>query len=182
MKKERERSGKDFSVLYEKDYIRNPKESGYKSYHIIIKYPVQTALGTKEILAELQIRTLAMNFWATIEHSLNYKYKSHIPEDIIERLKNSALAATRLDEEMMEISREIINAQLMFEEKSNTIREIITNIQLLFTQGKEIEALDFQQRFDNIKNNDNMFEFELLLTEIKMSMPRYNHFEKGKLI
>jgi hypothetical protein len=70
----------------------------------------------------------------------------------------------------------------MFEEKSNTIREIITNIQLLFTQGKEIEALDFQQRFESIKNNDNMFEFELLLTEIKMSMPRYNHFEKGKLI
>ncbi len=178
----RERSGKDFTVLYEKDYIRNPKDSGYKSYHIIIKYPVQTALGTKEILAELQIRTLAMNFWATIEHSLNYKYKSHIPEEIIERLRNSAIAATRLDEEMMEISREVINAQLMFEEKSNTIRDIISNIQLLFTQGKEIEALDFQQRFDNIKNNDNMFEFELLLTEIKKSMPRYNNFDKGRLI
>jgi len=178
----RERSGKDFTVLYEKDYIRNPKDSGYKSYHIIIKYPVQTALGTKEILAELQIRTLAMNFWATIEHSLNYKYKSHIPEDIIERLRNSATAATRLDQEMMEISREVVNAQLMFEEKSNTIRDIIANIQLLFTQGKETEALDYQRRFDNIKNNDNMFEFELLLTEIKKSLPRYNHFEKGRLI
>lgn len=123
-----------------------------------------------------------MNFWATIEHSLNYKYKSHIPEDIIERLRKSAQAATSLDLEMMEISREVINAQLMFEEKSNTIRDIITNIQLLFTQGKESEALDFQRRFDNIKNNDNMFEFEVLLTEIKRCLPRYNLFEKGRLL
>ena len=96
--------------------------------------------------------------------------------------RSSAMAATSLDQEMMEISREVINAQLMFEEKSNTIRDIIANIQLLFTQGKETEALDYQRRFDNIKNNDNMFEFELLLTEIKKSLPRYNHFEKGRLI
>ncbi len=177
-----ERSGKDFTVLYEKDYIRNPKESGYKSYHIIIKYPVQTALGTKDILVEFQIRTLAMNFWAIIEHSLSYKYKTQMPDEIRERLYKSALAATQLDEEMTEISKEVKNAQLMFEEKSNTIRDIITNIQLLFTQGKEDEALNFQKRFDIIKNNDNMFEFELLLSEIKKEIPRYNVFEKGSLL
>ena len=178
----RQRSGKDFTVLYEKDYIKNPKDSGYKSFHMIIKYPVQTAVGTKEILAELQIRTLAMNFWATIEHSLNYKYKSHIPDDIIERLKNSALAATRLDEEMSEISREVVNAQLLFEEKSNTFREIINNIQILFNQGKEREATEFQRRFDIIKNKDDIFEFEVLLTEIKNAIPRYHQFDKGQLI
>ncbi|MCD4714374.1 MAG: GTP pyrophosphokinase family protein [Clostridiales bacterium] len=177
-----ERSGKDFTVLYEKDYIKSPKESGYKSYHIIIKYPVQTALGTKEILVEFQIRTLAMNFWAIIEHSLSYKYKTQMPDEIRERLKNSALAATRLDEEMTEISKEVRNAQLMFEERSNTVRDIITNIQLLFSQGKETEAMDFQKRFDSIKNEDNMFEFELLLSEIKHELPRFNLFEKGNLI
>lgn len=65
---------KDLTVLFEKDYITNFKESGYRSFHMIIEYPVQTALGQKKVLAEIQVRTLAMNFWATIEHSLSYKY------------------------------------------------------------------------------------------------------------
>lgn len=58
----RQRDGRDLKVVYEKDYIKNEKASGYKSYHMVIKYPVQTAYGEKEILAEIQIRTLAMNF------------------------------------------------------------------------------------------------------------------------
>lgn len=175
-----ERSGKDFTVLYVKDYIKNPKPSGYKSYHMIIKYPVQTALGTKEILAELQIRTLAMNFWAIIEHSLNYKYKSQIPEEMKLRLKNSAIAATQLDEEMTEISKEVRNAQVLFEERSNIIRDITTNIQLLFSQGKEEKAFAFQKRFDRMKDDD-IIAYERLLSEIKKELPRYNLFEKGKL-
>ena len=63
------RARKDMTILYEKDYVRNVKESGYRSYHMIIKYPVNLVEGQVEILAEFQIRTLAMNFWATIEHS-----------------------------------------------------------------------------------------------------------------
>ena len=62
------RERKDMQILYEKDYVRNVKQSGYRSYHMIIKYPVNMASGNIEILAEFQIRTLAMNFWATIEH------------------------------------------------------------------------------------------------------------------
>jgi len=60
------RKRRDMQILYEKDYVRNVKSSGYRSYHMIIKYPVNMADGQKEILAEFQIRTLAMNFWATI--------------------------------------------------------------------------------------------------------------------
>ena len=89
----RSRDGKDLKIVQEKDYIKNIKESGYRSYHIIIKYRVHTAIGEKEILAEIQIRTLAMNFWATIEHSLNYKFKQNMPKDIRARLKNAAEAA-----------------------------------------------------------------------------------------
>lgn len=86
----RARDGKDLRIVYEKkDYISNPKGSGYKSYHVIIQYPVQTALGEQSVLAEIQIRTLAMNFWATIEHSLNYKYKDNIPENVMLRLKKN---------------------------------------------------------------------------------------------
>ncbi|GER67375.1 GTP pyrophosphokinase [Weizmannia acidilactici] len=104
----------DFRIVEEKDYISNKKPSGYRSYHVIIEYPVQTIRGEKKILAEIQIRTLAMNFWATIEHSLNYKYKGRFPEEINMRLKRAAEAAFRLDEEMSEIREEIQEAQMYF--------------------------------------------------------------------
>ena len=77
----------DLSVVEERDYIANSKPSGYRSYHMVIKYPIQQATGVKDILAEIQIRTLAMNFWSTIEHSLNYKYQGDFPKDINARLK-----------------------------------------------------------------------------------------------
>ena len=60
----------DMRIIQERDYIKNRKASGYRSYHVIIEYPVDTINGSKTILAEIQIRTLSMNFWATIEHSL----------------------------------------------------------------------------------------------------------------
>ncbi|MDY4511464.1 GTP pyrophosphokinase family protein, partial [Streptococcus hyovaginalis] len=63
----------DLTVVQERDYIRHMKSSGYRSYHVVVEYPVDTIDGQKTVLAEIQIRTLAMNFWATIEHSLNYK-------------------------------------------------------------------------------------------------------------
>ena len=73
------RARKDLKIIEERDYISNKKQSGYRSYHIIIEYPVQTIHGEISLLAEIQIRTLAMNFWASIEHSLNYKYKGVFP-------------------------------------------------------------------------------------------------------
>nr|WP_155891572.1 GTP pyrophosphokinase family protein [Heyndrickxia acidiproducens] len=108
------RKRNDFRIIEEKDYITNKKPSGYRSYHVIIEYPVETIRGEKKILAEIQIRTLAMNFWATIEHSLNYKYKGQFPEEINLRLKRAAEAAFRLDEEMSEIREEIQEAQVFF--------------------------------------------------------------------
>lgn len=172
----RKRNGKDLFIVYEKDYINGYKDSGYRSYHIIIKYPVQTAFGEKDILAELQIRTLAMNFWATIEHSINYKYKDNIPEEIRMRLISAAEAAAHLDEEMCEIRKEIINAQLAFEEKSNTVRDITDNIQLISLSGKMKEAVDFQNKFDEIWDNGTQEDLIDLLDEIKKVLPRYNFF------
>lgn len=172
----RERDGKDLTILYEKDYIKYPKASGYKSYHVIISYPVHTVYGYKEVLAELQIRTLAMNFWATIEHSLNYKYKEGMPDDIRERLKKSGDAASLLDLEMSDIRKEIINAQLVFEEKSNTVREITNNIRVLSMQGQEDVAKKFQERFDDIIKSDNMYILSELSAEIKSELPRNKVF------
>ncbi|GAA0491942.1 GTP pyrophosphokinase family protein [Salinibacillus aidingensis] len=111
------RNRKDFIILEEKDYISDKKESGYRSYHMIIHYPVETIKGEKMLSAELQIRTLAMNFWATNEHSLNYKYSGQIPVEIQSRLKRAAEAAFRLDEEMSAIRHEVQEAQKIFRKK-----------------------------------------------------------------
>jgi putative GTP pyrophosphokinase len=117
------RSRNDFEIVEERDYISHKKASGYRSYHVVIRYPVQTINGEKNILAEIQIRTLAMNFWATIEHSLNYKYKGQFPKDIRVRLQRAAEAAFRLDEEMSIIRGEIQEAQAFFSRKKDLQQE-----------------------------------------------------------
>lgn len=108
------RNRKDMKIIQERDYVTNRKASGYRSYHLVIEYPVQMLEGEKKLLAEIQIRTLAMNFWATIEHSLNYKYQGEIPDDISERLLRAAEAAYQLDGEMSSIRDEIQEAQHLF--------------------------------------------------------------------
>lgn len=113
----------DFEVIEERDYISHKKVSGYRSYHVVICYPVQTIKGEKKILVEIQIRTLAMNFWATVEHSLNYKYKGQFPEDIQMRLQRAAEAAFRLDEEMSSIKGEIQEAQAFFSSKKESQKD-----------------------------------------------------------
>ena len=111
------RSRTDFEIVEETDYISEKKTSGYRSYHIGLRYPVQTISGEKKVLVELQIRTLAMNFWAIIDHSLNYKYQGEIPKDIKLRLQRAAEAAFRLDEEMAQIRGEVHEAQRIITEK-----------------------------------------------------------------
>lgn len=114
------RQRSDMTILEERDYISNVKPSGYRSYHIVIEYPVQLISGEKRILAEIQVRTLAMNFWATIEHSLNYKYQGAFPEELSARLQRAAEAAFHLDNEMSEIREEIQEAQNLFSYKKAT--------------------------------------------------------------
>lgn len=112
------RQRSDMTILEERDYVTNVKPSGYRSYHIVIEYPVQLVTGEKKILAEIQVRTLAMNFWATIEHSLNYKYQGVFPEELSARLQRAAEAVFRLDNEMSEIREEIKEAQTLFSQRT----------------------------------------------------------------
>ncbi|MCM3761895.1 GTP pyrophosphokinase family protein [Alkalihalobacillus oceani] len=118
------RQRKDFDILEERDYVADKKPSGYRSYHLVLGYPVQTIEGEKKILVELQVRTLAMNFWATIEHSLNYKYSGEIPEDIKMRLQRAAEAAFQLDEEMSIIRDEVREAQQIITTKQEQERKL----------------------------------------------------------
>ncbi|MEA1974625.1 MAG: GTP pyrophosphokinase family protein [Bacillota bacterium] len=172
------RNGKDLEVLYEKDYISNPKESGYKSYHIIIKYSVQTAYGEQNILAELQIRTLAMNFWATIEHSLKYKYEENIPKEVRKKLISTAKAVTILDDEMCDIRNEIIDAQQIFELKSNIVSEITKSLKLLEKHCSEEKVKKYYNEFSEVWETEDEDEFGKFLLRIKSEIPMYNIAEK----
>ena len=167
------RNRKDMEIIYEKDYITDVKESGYRSYHIIIKYPVNMAEGQIEILAEFQIRTLAMNFWATVEHSLNYKYKHAIPDVIKNKLKAAADAAFQLDQQMLEIKDEIKDAQKLFEVKSSLVSDIMNNILTLSSIDRNAEATRFRMQLDNLIEKNDIFELTELLQAIRKSLERY---------
>ena len=121
------RKRQDMTIVQERDYIHHMKASGYRSYHVIVEYPVDTIHGQKKILAEIQIRTLAMNFWATIEHSLNYKYQGDFPEEIKKRLEVTAKIACEMDEEMRKIREDIREAQLLFDPENRKLSDGVGN-------------------------------------------------------
>lgn len=167
------RGRKDMQILYEKDYVRGVKESGYRSYHMIIKYPVNMAEGQKIILAEFQIRTLSMNFWATIEHSLNYKYKKQLPEHVQVKLKKAADAAFELDELMLGIKDEIKDAQKLFEIKSDIISSIMNNILILNNLGKISEANRYESNLNKLVEDGEVYELNKLLEAVKKDVNKY---------
>lgn len=166
------RDRKDLVLIYEKDYITHYKESGYRSYHMIVEFPVQTAIGLKVVLAEIQIRTLAMNFWATIEHSLNYKYKKKLPDDVKERLRKAAEAASQLDNEMSSIQQEILDAQRSFEERSNLVKKVLADIQELYFYNCVPEAAEFQQRFNELWEADDTWGLKELSLDVQEALTR----------
>lgn len=163
----------DMRIKSEKDYIKNKKPSGYRSYHMIIFYKVQTLNGTKEIQAEIQIRTLAMNFWATIEHSLQYKYKQNMPEQIRIRLSKAADAILVLEEEMSEVRSEIMDAQNSFRIKANMVADILTNIQNLYKVANKREVIKIQDEFFRIYESGDLKQLERFNKELDIISEGY---------
>lgn len=153
-------------IKSEKDYITNMKPSGYRSYHLIIYYTVQTLKGTKELQVEIQIRTLAMNFWSTIEHSLQYKYKQNMPEHIRTRLSKAAEAVIMLDKEMSSIRDEIMDAQNSFKIKANMVADILTNIQNLYKVANKREVIKIQDEFFKIYESGDLEQLERFNKEL----------------
>ena len=99
----------DIELIEERDYIKKPKPSGYRSLHLIVLYHVETINGQIPVLLEFQIRTHAMHFWASIEHSLKYKFKKQVPQSLKERLITASFAARTLDMEMSAIHDELVS-------------------------------------------------------------------------
>jgi putative GTP pyrophosphokinase len=94
-------------VLEIKDYILNPKENGYKSLHLIIECPVFLSSGSVSVRMEIQLRTIAMDFWASIEHKIYYKYREKAPDSIQNQLKECADMIARLDDRMYQLKNDI---------------------------------------------------------------------------
>lgn len=154
------RGRSDMKVKHEKDYIENKKSSGYRSYHMIIEYQVETMRGAKKIQAEIQIRTMGMNFWSTIEHSLQYKYKHNIPQHLREKLLISANTIVALDQEMSRVRDEIMDAQNSMRLQANLVSEILLTIQNLYSLANEREIAKIQDEFYEVYQEDNMEQLE----------------------
>jgi len=97
------RRQKDITVLYERDYVSKPKPTGYRSYHLAAEVPIYLTSETKFIPVEIQLRTQAMDFWASLEHNVRYKYDNEVPEDVSTELVACAEEIAALDSRMHQI-------------------------------------------------------------------------------
>jgi putative GTP pyrophosphokinase len=100
----------DVTVLTVKDYIVEPKPNGYKSLHVLVEIPVFLSTGPVQVPVEVQIRTIAMDFWASLEHKIFYKYDGEVPPHLAAELKDAATAAERLDHRMEQLHTEVRGA------------------------------------------------------------------------
>ena len=98
---------KQFTIVYIKDYLKHPKQSGYRSYHMLITVPVSTQKGIVNTKVEIQIRTIAMDFWASLEHKIYYKFEGNAPDYISRDLQDCAAIISKLDEKMLSLNEAI---------------------------------------------------------------------------
>ena len=97
----------DITVRTVKDYIANPKPNGYRSLHTIVEIPVFLSSGAVHVPVEVQFRTVAMDFWASTEHKIFYKYEGDVPPALRQRITDAASTAARMDEEMADLLRTV---------------------------------------------------------------------------
>lgn len=105
-------SQSDITVLHVKDYIKHPKANGYKSYHLVVTVPIYLSGGPVETKVEIQIRTVGMDFWASLEHKLYYKFEGHAPEHLEDELKACADTVDLLDDKMNALNEELMQLGL----------------------------------------------------------------------
>ena len=99
----------DLRILRTRDYIKNPKPNGYRSLHLIVEVPVFLSTGKEPLPVEVQIRTIAMDFWASLEHQLRYKETSAVPEALNHQLHDAADKIAALDGEMQHIHDQMLS-------------------------------------------------------------------------
>lgn len=100
----------DMNIISIKDYIKHPKASGYKSYHMIVSIPIYLSERKVDAKVEIQIRTVAMDFWASLEHKINYKFDVNVPEHIKTELYECSQIVSELDAKMLSLNEEVKGA------------------------------------------------------------------------
>ena len=117
----------DLKVLSIKDYIKNPKESGYKSYHMLVSVPIFLSDSVVDTKVEIQIRTIAMDFWASLEHKIYYKFEGNAPEYISRDLRECAKMVSELDEKMLSLN-EAIQECILQQENRDNMDDVLENV------------------------------------------------------
>ncbi|GAB3708842.1 GTP pyrophosphokinase family protein [Nocardiopsis oceani] len=97
----------DILVKEERDYVRAPKPNGYRSLHLLVETPVRMSDRTEDVPVEIQIRTIAMDFWASLEHKIYYKYAESVPQELLDEIREAAETANRLDVTMERLHDEV---------------------------------------------------------------------------
>ncbi|GAB3747236.1 GTP pyrophosphokinase family protein [Nocardiopsis nanhaiensis] len=97
----------DILVKEERDYVRDPKPNGYRSLHLLVETPVRMSDRTEDVPVEIQIRTIAMDFWASLEHKIYYKYAESVPQGLLDEIREAAETANRLDVTMERLHDEV---------------------------------------------------------------------------
>ncbi|MGE7920812.1 GTP pyrophosphokinase [Viridibacillus sp. NPDC093762] len=132
----------DIEVIEVKDYIQQPKPNGYQSLHVILKIPVFMSDREEHVYVEMQIRTIAMDFWASLEHKIYYKYNKQVPERLTNELREAAFTAAELDRKMERLNKEInILKEIEDDEKDNLSIEDTVSTKMLIQMMKKI-AID----------------------------------------
>lgn len=117
----------DLKVLSIKDYIKNPKESGYKSYHMLVSVPIFLSDSVVDTKVEIQIRTIAMDFWASLEHKIYYKFEGNAPDYISRDLKECAKMVSELDDKMLSLNEAIQTCMINSSRKEN-MEDVLNNV------------------------------------------------------
>jgi putative GTP pyrophosphokinase len=113
----------DLTVVSVKDYIKNPKESGYKSFHMLVTVPIFLSDRTVDMKVEIQIRTIAMDFWASLEHKIYYKFEGNAPDYISRDLRVCAGIVSNLDTKMLQLNEAILEAKAQQEKEKEIEKE-----------------------------------------------------------
>lgn len=120
----------DIRLINKKDYIANPKPNGYRSLHLIVSIPVFFAEKKKDVKVEVQIRTIAMDFWASLEHQIKYKHEIPEQKKVSEKLKSCADIISETDKQMMELRKQIESAE-----------DVPTEDEILFERLRKLDLL-----------------------------------------
>lgn len=125
----------DLTVVSVKDYIKHPKVSGYKSFHMLVTVPIFLSDRIVDTKVEIQIRTIAMDFWASLEHKIYYKFEGNAPEYISRDLRECSEIVSMLDAKMLQLNEAIVEAKEQQEEEADANR----------ASGREVRMPESQQ-------------------------------------